>query len=68
MAEVRNVTVDELNVRIFDSRQSMGEAAAKLAAEWIRQVAAEKEEVKEEEKPVDRADKLRMIENLLRRN
>ena len=29
---------------------------------------AEKEEVKEEEKPVDRADKLRMIENLLRRN
>ena len=45
MAEVRNVKADELNVRIFDSRQSMGEAAAKQAAEWIRQVAAEKEEV-----------------------
>ncbi len=45
MSEVRNVKADELNVRIFDSRQSMGEAAAKQAAEWIRQVAAEKEEV-----------------------
>ena len=44
MAEVRNVKKDELNVRIFDSRQSMGEAAAEQAAQWIREVAAQKEE------------------------
>lgn len=45
MSEVRNVKADELNVRIFDTRQSMGEEAAKQAAGWIRDVAAKKEEV-----------------------
>lgn len=45
MSEVRNVKADELNVRVFDSRESMGEAAAKQAVEWIEEVSAKKDEV-----------------------
>lgn len=45
MSEVRNVKADELNVRVFDSRESMGEAAAKQAVEWIKEVSAKKDEV-----------------------
>ena len=43
MAEVRNVKKDELNVRIFDSRQSMGEAAAAQAAADAEKARLERE-------------------------
>jgi len=45
MAEIRKIQVKELTVRVFDNRASMGTAAAKHAAEMIRTVAAEKEEI-----------------------
>ena len=45
MAEVRTLKKDALTVRVFDSRMSMGEAAAKQAAGWISDVLKEKDEV-----------------------
>ena len=45
MSEVRTIQAEELKVRIFDTRQSMGEEAAEHAAEWIKKVADEKGEV-----------------------
>ena len=45
MAEIRKIRVNELTVRVFDTRASMGAAAADHAAEMIRTVAAEKEEI-----------------------
>lgn len=45
MAEIRTIRKDELVVRVFDSRTCMGAAAAGHAAEMIRIVAAQKEEV-----------------------
>ena len=45
MSEIRTIRKDELTVRVFDNRTSMGLAAAEHAAEMIRAVAAEKEEI-----------------------
>ena len=45
MSELRNITRDELTVRVFDSRQSMGEAAAEHAAKWIRELCETKDEI-----------------------
>jgi len=45
MSEVRTLKKDELTVRVFDSRASMGEEAAKQAAGWIRELCETKEEV-----------------------
>ena len=42
MPEIRTIRKEELTVRVFDSRASMGAAAAEHAAEMIRTVAAEK--------------------------
>ncbi len=45
MSEVRNFKADELNVKVFTDRASMGEDAARLGAQWINEVIKEKGEV-----------------------
>ena len=59
------LTIDDAET---PAEEEKGEEKAHDIAELFDAPAAKKEEAKEEEKPVDRADKLRMIENLLRRN
>lgn len=41
----RNFTVDQLSVRVFDTRAQMGEAAAKAVSECIRSLLAKKEAI-----------------------
>ena len=45
MAEIRKIKAEELLVRVFDTRADMGKAAAEHAAEMIRTVAAQKDEI-----------------------
>lgn len=44
MALVRNLKADELEVKVYDTRESMGADAAKQAADWIEKVISEKGE------------------------
>ena len=45
MEYYRKVRVDQLEVRIFDNRATMGAAAAEQAAAWIRETAGAKDEI-----------------------
>ena len=45
MPEIRTIRKDELTVRVFDNRTTMGLAAAEEGAAMIRAVAAKKEEI-----------------------
>ena len=42
---IKNFKVDRLSVKVFDSRESMGEAAASEAATRLRDILSRKEEV-----------------------
>ncbi len=42
---MKEITVDSLRVKIYDSRDQMGEAAARIAGAQIRQLLTEKDEV-----------------------
>ena len=45
MSETRRIQAEELTVRVFSDRASMGKAAAEHAAEMIRTVAQQKDEI-----------------------
>lgn len=45
MSEIRRIQADELTVRVFSDRAGMGRAAAEHAADMIRTVAAQKDEI-----------------------
>ena len=45
MAEIRSFKADELNVRVFDTRENMGIAAAEEAVLWIKDALENKDEI-----------------------
>lgn len=45
MALIKEITKDKLTVKIFDSRDEMGKAAGRAAAEKIRELLSQKDEV-----------------------
>jgi len=45
MEPIRTMNADHLEVRIYETRAEMGVAAARHAADWIREVAGRKDEI-----------------------